>query len=258
MSTRNWFRSTIMINKKNQTPPGYIVFCVVFHNMMLSCKMWLVPCATEQQETNNAARNWHGQRTITSPIWCYCWLLLYSAILRSRANLLRSHVILHEWLAFYSAFLNIHWSGVLTTLIRLVPHETAAVSACSVHTIQPSHFTQSNVRNVHVCLAVTCHLCFWQNDWDLLRDIVVTRGGGMDTEIRVSTESWHWRWKLFRRSCRDSNPGPFNHESDTQTTELSPHWLSPTLAARCQSWYVLTTWLDNPTSERQTEQESTT
>ena len=32
---------------------------------------------------------------------------LYSAILRSWADSLRSHVILHEWLDFYSAFLNI-------------------------------------------------------------------------------------------------------------------------------------------------------
>ena len=36
--------------------------------------------------------------------YCY-WSLLYSAILRSRADSLRSHVILHEWIAFYSAFL---------------------------------------------------------------------------------------------------------------------------------------------------------
>ena len=39
---------------------------------------------------------------------CYMkwwWLLLFSAILRARADSLRSHVILHEWLAFYSAFL---------------------------------------------------------------------------------------------------------------------------------------------------------
>ena len=31
-----------------------------------------------------------------------CWSLLYSAILRSRADSLRLHVILHEWIAFYS------------------------------------------------------------------------------------------------------------------------------------------------------------
>ena len=63
---------------------------------------------------------------------------LYSAILRSRADSLRSRVILHEWLAFYSAFLNIHRSGVLTALAWLVPvHEAAAISAHSVYTIQP-------------------------------------------------------------------------------------------------------------------------
>ena len=32
---------------------------------------------------------------------------------------------------------NIHLSGVLTALVWLVPHETAAVSARSVYTIQP-------------------------------------------------------------------------------------------------------------------------
>ena len=46
----------------------------------------------------------------------YYWSLLYSAILRSRADSLCSHVILHEWIAFYSAFLNIHRSAVLTAL----------------------------------------------------------------------------------------------------------------------------------------------
>ena len=56
-----------------------------------------------------------------------CWSLLYSTVLRSRADSLRSHVIRHEWLAFYSAFLNIYRNGVLTTLTWLVPHETAAV-----------------------------------------------------------------------------------------------------------------------------------
>ena len=34
----------------------------------------------------------------------YYWSLLYSAILRSRADSLRSHVIRHEWVAFHSAF----------------------------------------------------------------------------------------------------------------------------------------------------------
>ena len=47
-------------------------------------------------------------------------------------------------------------------------------------------------------------------------------GGGTDTEIRASTESRPWRRKFSRRSSRDSNPRPFNHESGALTTELSP------------------------------------
>ena len=74
---------------------------------------------------------------------------------------------------------------------------------------------------MYACLAVTCHLHFWQNDRDFLRATVVTRGL-TDTEIRVSTESRPWRRKFSRRSSRDSNPRPFNHESGALTTELSP------------------------------------
>ena len=47
-------------------------------------------------------------------LWWWWWSLLHSAIPRSGPDSLRSHLILHEWLAFYSAFLNIHRSGVLT------------------------------------------------------------------------------------------------------------------------------------------------
>ena len=90
-----------------------------------------------------------------------CWSLLYSAILRSRADSLRSHVILHEWIAFDSVFLNIHRSGVLTALAWLVPRETAAVSAqvlCTPYNHAPWHFMQSHIRKVYACLAVTCTL----------------------------------------------------------------------------------------------------
>ena len=34
---------------------------------------------------------------------------------------------------------------------------------------------QSHKRKVHACLAITCHLHFWQNDRDLLRATAVTR-----------------------------------------------------------------------------------
>ena len=68
-----------------------------------------------------------------------------------------------------------------------MPHETAAVSARSVYTIQPCHFVQSHIRKVNACLAVTCHLHFWRNDRGLLRATAVTRGG-TDTEIRASAQ----------------------------------------------------------------------
>ena len=87
-------------------------------------------------------------------------------------------MILHERLAFYSAFFNIHRSGVLTALTWLVPYETAAVSAqvlCTSYKHVPCHFMQSHIRKVYACLAVTCHLHFWQNDRDLLRATAVTR-----------------------------------------------------------------------------------
>ena len=53
--------------------------------------------------------------------WWWWWLLLYSAGLRSQADSRRSHVILHEWLAYFiECFFNIHRSGVLTALAWLV------------------------------------------------------------------------------------------------------------------------------------------
>ena len=39
-----------------------------------------------------------------------------------------------------------------------------------------ARFNKSNIRKVYACLAVTCHLHFWQNDRDFLRAAVVTRG----------------------------------------------------------------------------------
>ena len=72
----------------------------------------------------------HGMK-----MWGWWWLLLYSAILHSQADSLHLHVILHEW--HFSVFLNVHQSGVLTELAWLEPHETAAISARSVYTIQP-------------------------------------------------------------------------------------------------------------------------
>ena len=83
------------------------------------------------------------------------------------------------WVTSFSQLLNIHRSGVLTTLAWLVPHETAAVLAqvlCTPYNHAPCHFMQSHIRKLYACWAVTCHLHFWQNDWDLLRATAVTQG----------------------------------------------------------------------------------
>ena len=108
----------------------------------------------------------------------------------------------------------------------LVPRETAAVSALSLYTIQSCtmsrHLMQNRVRRVHACLAVNCHLHFWQNDRDLLPATAVTQGW---SEYR--NKSQHRKVtldlkKFSRRSCRDSNPRPFHDESGALTTQLSP------------------------------------
>ena len=86
-----------------------------------------------------------------------------------------------------------------------------------------------------VFICKTCHLHFWQNDRDFLRATAVTRAWN-GYPISVSTESlWPWTRKFSRRSYRDSNPGPFNHESDALTTELSPlpNELSPCTKRGC-------------------------
>ena len=63
-----------------------------------------------------------------------------------------------------------------------MPRETAAVSAhvlCTPYNHAPVYsVTSFEARYVgcSVCLAITCHLHFWQNDRDLLRATAVTLG----------------------------------------------------------------------------------
>ena len=61
-----------------------------------------------------------------------------------------------------------------------MPRGTAAVWSNYVYTIQlctvSRHFMQSHIRKTHACLAVTCHLLFWQNDRGRSRATAVTLG----------------------------------------------------------------------------------
>ena len=137
---------------------------------------------------------------------------LYSAILRSleQTHCARMWFYMSDWL-FIARFLNIHRSGILTALAWLVLHESDAVSAqvlCTPYNRAPCHFTQSHIRQVYACLAVTCYLHFWQNDRDLLRATAVTRGG-RDIEIRVSAESRPWRRKFSPPLLQGFEPATF-------------------------------------------------
>ena len=96
-----------------------------------------------------------------------------------------SHVLLNESLyPFIARIINIHGNGTGSALWLL--HSWCHVKCCnigasSVYTIQPCtslqcHFIQSHIGRVYVCLAVTRHLHFWQNDRALLRATAVTRG----------------------------------------------------------------------------------
>ena len=102
---------------------------------------------------------------------------LYCTMLRSWAESLRSHVILHEWLFFIARFLIYtevvylqRWHGWCH--MKLLPSRCVL---CTPYNHAPCHFMQSYIRKVYACLAVTCHLHFWQNDQDLLHATAVTQ-----------------------------------------------------------------------------------
>ena len=109
------------------------------------------------------------------------YVALFSALLSRLTALACSSSWATSFIACFLLLflLNIHRSGVLTALAWLVPHETAAVSVqvlCTPYNHAPCHFMQGHICKVYACLAVTCHLHFWQNDRDLLRAIAVTQG----------------------------------------------------------------------------------
>ena len=94
--------------------------------------------------------------------------------------------------AEHSAFLNILQSGVLKMpfgcYMAGAGLNCCHLSTCSVYTINQftSLYSKPHAYRVHVWLAVTCHLHFWQNDQDLLHAAVVTPGWN-----RYGNESQH-------------------------------------------------------------------
>ena len=176
------------------------------------------------------------------------YIALFSALL-SRLTALACGC---TWVtSFIARFLNIHRSGVLTALAWLVLHETAAVSAqvlCIPYNHAPCHFMQSHICKVYACLAVTCHLHFWQNDRDLLRATAVTRGWNgyrNKSQYRKST----LEKKILPPLQQGFEPATFQSQ-----VRHSNHWAVPALQVRvvlsCKhltrsspTHYGLTCWL---------------
>ena len=84
------------------------------------------------------------------------WLkIAYTALISALLSRLTALACGFTWVTsfiahFFFSF-NIHQSGVLTALARLVPHETAAISAqvlCTPYNHAPCHFMQSHIRKV--------------------------------------------------------------------------------------------------------------
>ena len=163
------------------------------------------------------------------------WLIddhLYSAILRSleQTHCARLWFYMSDklFIAVFFFFLNIHRSGVLTALAWLVPHETAAISAqvlCTPYKHAPCHFMQSHIRKVYTCLAVTCHMRFWQNDQGLLRATAVTWGWN-----GYRNKSQHRKLTLEKKILPPLLQG-FEPATFRSRVRRSNHWAIPALWA---------------------------
>ena len=107
-----------------------------------------------------------------------------------------------------------------------MPHETVAVSAqvlCTPYNHAPCHIMQSPLRKVYMCLAVTCHLHVWQDDWDLLRATAVTRG--WNGYQKKSQHRWGFELVTFQSQVRRSN-----------------QWAIPAPISKCNNFTVSLLW----------------
>ena len=82
----------------------------------------------------------------------------------------------------------------------------------------PKH---GSIRKVYACLAVTCHLHFWQNDRDFLRAIVVTRGWN-----GYRNKSQHRKSTLEKKILPPFQQG-FEPATFQSRVRCSNHWAIP-------------------------------
>ena len=88
---------------------------------------------------------------------------------------------------------------------------------------------QSHIRKVYACLAVTCHLHFWQNDRDILRATVVTWGWN-----GYRNKSQHRKSTLEKKILPPLQQG-FEPATFQSRVRRSNHWAipAPVLPGQC-------------------------
>ena len=85
-----------------------------------------------------------------------------------------------------------------------------------------ARFNKIHIRKVYACLAVTCHLHFWQNDRDFLRATVVTRGWN-----GYRNKSQHRKSTLEMKILPPFQQG-FEPATFQSWVRCSNHWAIPT------------------------------
>ena len=96
-----------------------------------------------------------------------------------------------------------------------------------------ARFNKIHIRKVYACLAVTCHLHFWQNDRDFLRATVVTRGWN-----GYRNKSQHRKSTLEKKILPPFQQG-FEPATFQSRVRCSNHWAIPapsetrTIGNRC-------------------------
>ena len=132
---------------------------------------------------------------------------------------------LNEWLSRFTPCFEYPHKGCSCSTVwflhgwchsKLLPSKR---NLCTPYNHAPCHFMQSHVRKVYACLAVTCHLHFWQNDQDLLHATAVTRGWN-----GYGNRSQHRKLTLQKKILRlGFEPATFQ-----SWVRCSNHWAIPT------------------------------
>ena len=89
-----------------------------------------------------------------------------------------------------------------------------------------ARFNKSHIRKVYACfncLAVTCHLHFWQNDRDFLRATVVTRGwnGYRNKILRVGRTTHFFCFFTGKQNVSETMPFGENSHSAKFQADIS-------------------------------------